>query len=288
MTIEKEEVKNGSPLYVVGIGASAGGLEAIEAFFEHMPQKTGLAFVVVQHLSPDHKSLMDELLSRKTSIPVSIVKQDTKITANHIYLLPTNQEMIISNGHFFLSERDKSIGISYPINTFFKSLASDFQHRSIGVVLSGSGADGTKGIEAIHDAGGFSIAQEPDSCSFPDMPRSAISSRCIDLILPPNRMADSIIRYSQTTERVSHHLQLGAPEVDEGRFGEVILLLRNRFDLDFSQYKPSTITRRLDRRLVAKKLESLQEYLNVLLTDEEELQALYFDLLIGVTNFFRD
>lgn len=292
MTKEKKEnggSKNAdTPLYVVGIGASAGGLEALEALFETMPIQTGLAFVIVQHLSPDYKSLMDELLGRKTRIPISVVKDDMEVKADHIYLIPNNQEMIISNGHFFLSERERNNTAIYPINTFLRSLADDFQHRSIAVILSGSGADGSKGAIAVHDAGGFVVAQQPDTCSFGDMPKNAIATRCVHLVLSLEKIAESIMRYSRTTEDVARHLELGLPDNDEKRFTEIILLLRNRFDLDFSQYKPSTITRRIDRRLVAKKLSNLNDYLDVLLSDEDEVQALYFDLLIGVTSFFRD
>ncbi|MCX4025745.1 PAS domain-containing protein [Endozoicomonas sp. SM1973] len=276
------------PEYVVGIGASAGGLEALEELFQAMPLKTGMAFVIIQHLSPDYKSLMDELLARKTCIPIQIAENQMAVEADNIYLLPPKKEMIISNGKLLLTEREHSETVNMPINTFFRSLAESYQDKSIAIILSGSGSDGSKGIKLIHDSGGFVITQNLNCCKFDSMPLNANNTNCVDLSLAPNDIPDALIKYSQRTIKATQQIALGSLEANEGRFTDVIVLLNNRFDLDFSEYKPSTIVRRLERRLAMLQAETLKDYTNILLSNEEELEALYFDLLIGVTQFFRD
>ena len=166
-----------SPFYVVGVGASAGGLEALESFFQHMPADAGMAFVVVQHLSPDFKSLMDELLSRRTEIAIHRVEDGMAVEPNAIYLIPPKKEMIISGGRLLLTDKDPATGLSLPIDTFFRSLAQDCGERAVGIVLSGTGSDGSRGIRAIHDAGGLVIAQSEDTAKFDGMPRSASRNR---------------------------------------------------------------------------------------------------------------
>ncbi|MDE1460638.1 chemotaxis protein CheB [Spartinivicinus poritis] len=277
-----------APEYVVGIGASAGGLEALEELFRAMPLQTGMAFIIIQHLSPDYKSLMNELLARKTDIPIHIAEDQMPVEKDNIYLLPPKKEMIVSNGKLLLTEREHSDTINMPINTFFRSLAETYQDKSIAIILSGSGSDGSKGIKLIHDSGGFVITQNLDCCKFDSMPRNANKTKCVDLSLPTDEIPDALIKYSKRTIKATQQIALGSLEANEGRFTDIIVLLNNRFDLDFSEYKPSTIVRRLERRLAMIQAETLKDYTNILLSDEEELEALYFDLLIGVTQFFRD
>lgn len=276
------------PEYVVGIGASAGGLEALQNLFACMPLETGMAFVVVQHLSPDYKSLMDELLSRKTLLPVSVAKNQVALMANNIYLLPPKKEMIVSNGKLLLTERDDGGAFTLPINTFLGSLAESYQEKSIAIILSGTGSDGSLGAPTVHDSGGFVIAQSPETCKFDGMPTSVINTSKVDLILPPGDIPEALVRYSKRTNKVTQQIALGSIDAEEGQFTDILMLLNNRFDLDFSQYKPSTIARRLERRLLLQKASNLKEYTKILLRDEDELETLYFDLLIGVTQFFRD
>ncbi len=276
------------PKFVVGVGASAGGLEALENLFEAMPLKTGMAFVLVQHLSPDYRSMMDELLARKTNIPIKIAQNQMPVEANTIFLLPPNREMIISNGLLYLTEREQGESLNLPINTFLRSLAEDFQENSIGIILSGTGSDGTKGCKVIHDQGGYVIAQDPQSCKFDSMPRSVIESNCTDLVCTPDIMPAALINFSKITAKMPEQLYVGSFDNEVGEFSEILVLLHSRFGIDFSQYKPPTITRRIQKRLRHNKVVLLREYIDLLMTNEDELEDLYHDLLIGVTHFFRD
>ncbi|HEY3666161.1 MAG TPA: chemotaxis protein CheB, partial [Polyangiaceae bacterium] len=182
------------PNFIVGIGASAGGLEALEAFFEQVPLDSGMAFVVVQHLSPDFKSLMDEILSRRTKLPVHLVEDGMKVERNRIYLIPAKKEMIISQGRLLLSDRGKDQELSLPIDVFFRSLAQDYEARAIAVVLSGGGSDGSRGICDVHDAGGLVLVQDPESAQFDGMPRTARNAGVADAILPPREMPAFLLK----------------------------------------------------------------------------------------------
>src|SRR6478736_1084677 len=177
-----------TPIYVVGIGASAGGLEALEHFFDNVPTKTGMAFVVIQHLSPDFKSLMDEILARRTRLPISLVEDAMVVEKDHIYLIPPKKEMIISGGRLLLSERDRDQELTLPIDVFFRSLAQDCAARAIAVVLSGGGSDGSRGIRAVHEAGGLVIVQDVESAQFDGMPRTAADSGLAHWVLAPSDM----------------------------------------------------------------------------------------------------
>ena len=276
------------PSYVVGIGASAGGLEALESMFARMPLQTGMAFVIVQHLSPDYKSMMDELLARRTMIPIQVAEDQMLLEADTIYLLPPKKEMITASGKLYLTERENDDMVNLPINTFFRSMAESYRDKCIAIVLSGTGSDGSKSVPLVHDSGGFVIAQNPESCKFSAMPENAIGTSNVDLILDVEEIPASLVKYSQRIANVQQHLILKEFDSEVSEFSEILLLLNNRFNLDFSQYKPSTISRRLERRISYQKTHSLRDYLDVLLSNHEELEALYFDLLIGVTRFFRD
>jgi two-component system CheB/CheR fusion protein len=186
--------EEGLTMRVVGVGASAGGLEALEQFFAHMPPDTGLAFVVVQHLAPDFKSLMDELLRRHTSMPIHVAGNGQALAPNTLFLIPPRADMIVSGGHLMLSERDTSKGLNLPIDLFFRSLATEFGARAVGIVLSGTGSDGSRGVVAIREAGGTVLCQSPETASFDGMPNSAIATGAVDAVLSPSEMPDYLLK----------------------------------------------------------------------------------------------
>lgn len=277
---------NGEAFYVVGIGASAGGLEALEQFFEHMPEDSRLCFVVVQHLSPDFKSMMDELLARRTRIPIVRVEDRMELRPNAIFLMPPRKEMIQSAGRLFLTDKDPSQGFALPIDRFLRSLAQDFGSRSIGVILSGTGSDGSRGIRDIHEAGGLVVAQSEESAKFDGMPRSARETGLVDLVLPAADMPDAILKLVRL--RRSPELDSDEPTVPEVGLQAIFRMLRAEYGIDFSQYKPSTVTRRVERRLLLNQSLDVEQYVERLSENSAELNQLYKDLLIGVTQFFRD
>lgn len=272
---------------IVGIGASAGGLEALEQFFEHTPEQSGMGFVVVQHLSPDFKSLMDELLRRRTRIPIVRVEDGIEVRPNHIYLMPPRKEMVLSGGRLYLAEKDPNHGLALPIDHFLRSLAHDAGIRSVGVILSGTGSDGSRGIRDIHDAGGLVVAQSEESSRFDGMPRSARETGLVDLDVPACDMASAILEFiSRPRGHVADNQKGGgAPEIG---LQAIFRMLRAEYGIDFSQYKLSTVTRRIDRRLMLNQTANVEQYIQFLSKHPSELNQLYKDLLIGVTEFFRD
>ena len=274
--------------YVVGVGASAGGLEALEKFFDNVRPDSGMAFVVIQHLSPDFKSLMDELLRRHTALAIHRVEDGMVVEPNAIYLIPPKKEMIISGGRLLLTDKDPSQGLSLPIDTFFRSLAQDAGERAIGIVLSGTGSDGSRGIRDIHDAGGLVLAQSDETAKFDGMPRSAMDTGIVDLELPPEEMPPALLRYVKHPQSVMVAESDSAAGAVGNAMDAVLRLLRQEYGIDFSYYKPSTVTRRIERRLLLNQSLDLDEYARRLGEDAGELNALYKDLLIGVTKFFRD
>src|SRR6187431_120041 len=185
-----------TPLYVVGMGASAGGLDALERFFDHVPKSTGLAFVIVQHLSPDFKSLMDELLARHTALPIHLVEDGMEVEADHVYLIPPKKEMIVSGGRLLLSERDPQQELTLPIDVFFRSLAQDCGPRAVAIVLSGGGSDGSRGIRDVHDAGGLVIVQSAETAQFDGMPRAALETGVSDRVLAPEAMPAALVEHA--------------------------------------------------------------------------------------------
>jgi two-component system, chemotaxis family, CheB/CheR fusion protein len=271
------------PQFVVGIGASAGGLEALEAFFEHVPTDSGMAFVVVQHLSPDFKSLMDEILSRRTKLPVCLVADGVVVEPDRIYLIPAKKEMIISQGRLLLSDRGNDQELSLPIDVFFRSLAQDCEARSVAIVLSGGGSDGSRGICDVHESGGLVLVQDPESAQFDGMPRTARDAGVADAILPPHEM----FRLLQSHARGAISRRSEVVRGDQG-MSAVYRMLEKEFGIDFTHYKPSTVTRRIERRLQLSRVDSIDTYVKRLREEREELDVLYRDLLIGVTRFFRN
>lgn len=278
-----------SPTFVVGIGASAGGLEPIERFFDHMPSGMGLAFVLVQHLSPDFKSLMDELLARHTQMKIQRVTEGMTVEANCIYLIPPKKNMVLSEGQLRLTDFAGSGTLNLPIDAFFRSLATEVGKRSIAVVLSGTGSDGSRGIVDVHEAGGLVLVQSVESSLFDGMPRNAVSSGVADVVCEPERMAETILRYVEQPDAFVQEGRAGAPiPVDETDLEAIYRMFRHRYGIDFSQYKSTTISRRIERRMKLMRTESLTDYLQLLERDLPEVEALFRDLLVEVTSFFRD
>jgi two-component system CheB/CheR fusion protein len=275
-------------LYVVGVGASAGGLDALEQFFGAMPEDTGMAFVVVQHLSPDFKSVMDELLARRTKIPVVLVEDGMRVEPNHIYLIPPKKEMIVSGGKLLLSDKGASQELMLPIDIFFRSLAEDMGERAVGIVLSGAGSDGARGIRDIHEAGGLVLCQDESSAYFDGMPRSARETGVVDFILPPAQMPGALLDHVRDPDE---RRRVQALELHPSRpygVNAALRFLQNSYGIDFTHYKPSTVVRRIERRLQLTQSDSLETYVERLAQDSAELDDLFHDLLIGVTRFFRD
>ncbi|WP_437330847.1 chemotaxis protein CheB [Sorangium sp. So ce381] len=270
--------------YVVGIGASAGGLEALEHFFENIPKESGMAFVVVQHLSPDFKSLMDEILGRRTELPIHLVENGMMVEPDHVYLIPPKKEMIISGDRLLLSERDRDQELALPIDVFFRSLAQDCGPRAIAVVLSGGGSDGSRGIRAVHDAGGLVVVQDVDSAQFDGMPKTARDAGVADCVLPPQDMPRVLLDHVRSKGRSPER---DAVRVDQG-MSAVYRMLEEQFGIDFTHYKPSTVTRRIERRIQLAHTDDIEQYVKRLKSKSSELDVLYRDLLIGVTRFFRN
>lgn len=283
-----ETVPDGERHCVVGIGASAGGLEALEQFFSQVSTDTGMSFVVVQHLSPDFKSHMDQLLGRVTELGIEVVSDGVAVQPNTVYLIPPGSEMVISNGRLLLTERSRDNVLSHPIDQFFRSLSQDVGTRAIGIILSGTGSDGSRGVREIAGAGGLVIAQEPSSCRFDSMPLNAQETGCVHLVMTPNAMGDAIRRYvqeGQTPDTLRDQQTLGLEKTGLKR---VFQLLESAHAIDFSHYKPSTVQRRIQRRMELRGIEQLDEYVDLVNQEPSEVNELYKDLLIGVTRFFRD
>ncbi|MCF8168657.1 MAG: PAS domain-containing protein, partial [Rhodoferax sp.] len=277
--------------HVVCIGASAGGLDALERFFATCPTTSGAAFVVVQHLSPDHKSMMNTLLSRHTQMPVIMVEEDMPIQADRVYLIPPGSIMHVSPGHLHLKPK-KTQGLTLPIDIFFSSLAEVYGAKAVGIILSGTGTDGTRGAVAIHAAGGFLMAQEPESSKFDGMPRSAIATGVMGSILPadelPLRLLAHLRNEPYEDQRPVLPVTPHAALTNDDVFAEILQLLYQLGGIDFSDYKPATIMRRLERRMQARHTPELHQYLELLESNREEMLILRREMLISVTSFFRD
>ncbi len=275
---------------VIGIGASAGGLAAFEAFFSGMPADadTGMAFVLVQHLAPDHKSLLSELVRRYTRMQVFEVEDGMVVQPDCTYIIPPNRDMAFINGRLQLLEPAAPRGQRLPVDFFFRSLAQDQRDRAIGIVLSGTGSDGTMGARAIKGEAGMVIAQKPESTEFDGMPRSVIAAGVADYVLPPGEMPAQLIAYAaHAYGELPRLLASLAPQAENSR-QKIFVLLRAQTGHDFSQYKPSTIERRIALRMAVHQIEAIDSYVRYLQQTPVEVQALFRALLIGVTSFFRD
>ena len=230
--------------------------------------------------------MMDDLLSRHTELPICLVENGMRVEPNHVYLIPPKKEMIISEGHLLLSERDRQQELTLPIDVFFRSLAQDAGARAIAVVLSGSGSDGSRGVRDVHDAGGLVIVQDNASAQFDGMPKSSIDTGIADLVLPPREMAVALVAHAGRSAEVAAS-SVVVRETQSG-IGAVYQMLLDDYGLDFTQYKPSTVTRRIERRIALAQSQDIESYVQQLRRERDELDLLYRDLLIGVTRFFRD
>ncbi|MFC0211774.1 CheR family methyltransferase [Paenibacillus chartarius] len=280
------------PFYVVGIGASAGGLEALEVFFDHMEPNSGMAFVVIQHLSPNYRSFMAELLSARTSMQIIPAEHRMKVMPNCVYLIPPRKTMTISKGRLELADSEAQTGMTFPIDLFLRSLAQDCGERAIAIILSGTGSDGSRGIVDVKQAGGMVLVQDDQSAKFDGMPNSAKLTGIVDQTLAPQHMPQALLQHikvlaengftnslpGNTLEKVNMDLHLNY----------IFDLIKQASGIDFNYYKRNSVYRRLERRMVLNNISSLGEYTEFLYQNPMELAALRKDLLIGVTHFFRD
>lgn len=277
-----------APFSIVGIGSSAGGLEALTQFFTAMPDNSGLAFVLVSHLDPHHDSMLPELIQNKTKMKVSQVTDNMKVAANHVYIIPPDKELSIFNDTLQLLQRDKTDGTHRPIDAFFRALAEDRGNRAVGIILSGAGTDGTLGIKAIKAEAGLIIVQDRNSAKFEGMPSSAAATGLADHILPPEQMPEQLMFYVQHYSKRENGLTREKDEALNRALQKIFLLIRSVTGHDFSQYKKNTICRRIERRMYVHQLATIEEYVNYLRQSEREVFILFKELLIGVTSFFRD
>lgn len=275
--IEKEHV-------CVGIGASASGLEALEKFFKSLPANTGFAYVVVQHLSPDTKSIMDELLSKYTHMPVVKIQSNMLIKPDHVYVLPPGYSVTMLNDVLVLDESPQNTHIRKPIDKFFQSLALDKKDKAVGIILAGAGTDGTEGINEIKSNGGIVIVQDPKTAEFDSMPTSAINTGHVDYIEEPVKIASNLINYVSKHTEISIYSYYDKEDI----YRNILEAIKKKTNNDFSDYKPNTITRRINKRMSFLKIHSLDNYLEYLEKTPEEATILVEEFLIGVTGFFRD
>src|SRR5215469_2209514 len=277
-------------LLIAAIGASAGGIEAITELLSHVPADTGMAFVLVQHLDPSHHSMLTELLSKKTSMRVKEVTNGMTVEPNQVYVIPPNATMSINNHTLQLAPRGESRGVHMSIDHFMRALAEEQGNRAIGIILSGSGTDGTAGMAQIQAQGGVTFAQDEETAKYDSMPRSAVAAGCVDYILPPKAIARELARIARHPYLVhsasSEIAELGSSETNG--LSVVFQLLRRTTGVDFTHYRKTTILRRIQRRMVVHKMEKMEDYVKYVQTNPAEIKALYQDMLINVTSFFRN
>ena len=281
---ETASAENGAAFPVVGVGASAGGLEALTQLLKALPRDTGMAFVIVQHLAPDHASSLAEILSRTTKMKVCEVRDEPTVEPDHVYVIPPGRDMIIAGGKLRLLAQVREAR-HRGIDQFFRSLAEDSAHQAIGVVLSGSASDGTLGLEVIKAEGGVTFAQD-ESAQHDSMPKSAVASGCVDFVLPPEGIAREIAR-------IARHPYIAAVAEEGGGgdgpgHGRIAEIVRRATGVDFTHYKAATMQRRIERRMMVHKVATLAEYEERLRAMPGEIEALYQDVLINVTSFFRN
>jgi two-component system, chemotaxis family, CheB/CheR fusion protein len=271
----------------VGVGASAGGLEAFTAFLEGLPADPGMAFVFIQHLATGQESLLTDILSRSTPMAVHKVENDMKVQANNVYVIPPDVSMTIEDHALKLQPQVSRL--HRPVDQFFVSLAKEAKNRAIGVVLSGTGSDGTEGLKAIYAEGGITFAQDKTTAKYPGMPHSAVAAGVVHFALSPHKIAAELQRIAKHPYLNHTGLKVVEPEVEEeDDFRTILAILRLAYGVEFSAYKETTVNRRLSRRMVISKVESMSDYVKLLRKNKEEVSDLFNDLLIGVTSFFRE
>ncbi|MBU2976011.1 chemotaxis protein CheB [Zobellia sp. B3R18] len=284
--IDQEQNKLKNKFSIIGIGASAGGLEALKSFFDNLPLKFAHSFVVVQHLSPDYKSLMGELLAKNTDMPIIEVTEKTKIKSGTIYLLTPKKNIFIKDGYLILEDKPTTRTLNLPIDLFFKSLAREMTNNAIAIILSGTGSDGTSGARDIKEYGGMVMVQSPDQAEFESMPQNAINTNLVDFVLPTEQMGEELQRFLQ------HPAVYGSLEEhilnDEETLVKILSFLNSQTKLDFEYYKRPTLVRMIARRIGINRLETLPEYKDYLFERPEEAHFLVREFLVGVTSFFRD
>jgi two-component system CheB/CheR fusion protein len=288
MAVSKKPPPRKFPL--VAIGASAGGQEAITQLLRYLPSNIGMTFIYVQHLSPDYESLLAKLLSKSTSLKVQEATDGIRMKPNNLYVIPPNKEMKVADGHIKLLPRKKKISAHLPINTFFSSLAEKHQEDVIGIILSGMGSDGTKGLKVIKQEGGLTFAQD-GSAKFNVMPESAIAEGCIDYVMSPKEIAATLVQLSKNNILKKTILKNTKGEEIENKHPDlkmILQLLYQQKGMDFSHYKMNTIKRRILRRMQMHNLKALKQYAELLQHKDDEVEALSQDLLINVTSFYRD
>ncbi|MGA2400677.1 MAG: chemotaxis protein CheB, partial [Syntrophobacteraceae bacterium] len=288
LTLSSPEMETAGIFPIAAIGASAGGLEALEDFFSNMPPEPGISFVVIQHLSPGSKSFMRELLQAKTKMAVHRVENGMKIEPNSVYVNPPGMEVSLLNRTLHSKEPREGKAPLFPIDSFFRSIAEHEKERSICVILSGTGTDGTLGLKAVKEEGGLVIVQDANQAKFDGMPRSAIGTGFVDMVLPVEKMAEEILSYvkrpyidgSEKSERVHKTFQ--------GFMERIVMLIRSQTGADFKDYKQTSIRRRVERRMATHQIDAIEDYFRYIMENRSEVEILRKDFLIGVTRFFRD
>jgi two-component system CheB/CheR fusion protein len=275
---------------VVGVGASAGGLDAFTQLLRPLPIDTGMAFVLIQHLDPVHKSMLADILSRETRMPVHEVRDKMRVEPNHVYVIPPNVHMSIASGVLHLVPRDKSHDSHRPIDYFLHSLAEDKGPLAIAVILSGADADGAQALDAVKAKGGIALAQDPSLAKYDTMPAAAVKTGLVDIILPAERIAQELVRIARHPGAIHarHASEEGPLPFGDGELPNIYAMLMRDRGVDFTHYKQTTIRRRIQRRMLVQRARTLKEYIKVLQTHPAEVGTLYNDMLIHVTSFFRD
>lgn len=270
---------------IIGIGASAGGLKELKAFFKSMPSIKDAAFVIIQHLSPSYKSILAEIVTRYTQMEVSQIENKTLVEVGKVYIIPPNKQLTLKNGKLILTAIPKEQKINLPIDIFFRSLKENLGEKAVAVVLSGTGSDGSSGIKEVKEAGGLTIVQQPDTADYDGMPLSAIKTGLIDFVIPVEEMPKVIIDYIDNEFKEKKNLN-DDNKVFDNHVPQILEIIKLQTGNDFSQYKKNTIYRRIDRRIQVNKLGSVKEYIKLLETNSTEVGILYKEFLISVTCFF--
>ncbi len=282
----KQKTAATSSFPIVGIGASAGGLEALEQFFGNVPDNSGLAYVVIQHLDPNHIGIMPELLQQATRMKVLQASDNLQVKPNHVYVIPPNKSMSVLNGHLYLFEPIELRGLRLPIDYFFRSLAADQQENSIGIILSGMGSDGSLGLKAIKEKNGIVAVQDPETAKFDGMPNSAANAVVVDILARANELPGKLISFLKLSPVIVKKTEID--DKNKSNLEKIVILLRAQTGHDFSKYKKNTLFRRIERRMGVHQIHKIANYVRFLQENPNELDILFKELLIGITNFFRD
>jgi len=284
-TTAKRSAAVDDDLFIVGIGASAGGLEALRPLVSNLPALSNMAYVVVQHLSPQYRSMLGQILGRDTQLSIAEITNNMMVERNTIYITPPNKDVVMKDGKLHLRKPSAPVGPKPSVDAFLVSLAEEKGEYAIGLILSGTGTDGAHGMRTVKAHSGFTIVQDPETTKYDGMPKAAIQTGCVDLLMPPDKIGPELASISQFPRLVA---QKSAESAEHSTLEEILISLRRRTDVDFTQYKYNTLSRRLERRMAANRLETLDKYLTFIHEQPQELDYLYKDILISVTSFFRD